>query len=152
MCDSSIQSLCVVPCPFLRMGASLGLPSDLACGLPWRGLWILLVPPIGTRYPLPLITTPIHVLLFLVLAEVNLFWASHQTHHSSEDYTLSTALRQSFSQRFTSMVSGSFSVCYSLHPSLPPSVRVPPSGAGSPSSSLLCTQAVKSPLSILDTH
>lgn len=35
--------------------------------------------------------------------EVNLFWASHQAHHSSEDYTLSTALRQSFSQRFTSM-------------------------------------------------
>ncbi|CAF0773778.1 unnamed protein product [Didymodactylos carnosus] len=26
--------------------------------------------------------------------EVNLFWATHQTHHSAEDYNLSTALRQ----------------------------------------------------------
>ncbi|CAI8054683.1 Alkylglycerol monooxygenase [Geodia barretti] len=38
--------------------------------------------------------------------EVNLFWAAHQTHHSSEDYTLSTALRQSTCQVFTSMVNG----------------------------------------------
>lgn len=34
--------------------------------------------------------------------EVNLFWAAHQVHHSSQDYTLSTALRQSMLQRFTS--------------------------------------------------
>ncbi|XP_002128466.2 alkylglycerol monooxygenase-like isoform X1 [Ciona intestinalis] len=27
--------------------------------------------------------------------EINIFWASHQTHHSSEDYNLTTALRQS---------------------------------------------------------
>lgn len=39
-----------------------------------------------------------------VIAEVNLFWAAHQAHHSSEDYTLSTALRQSAMQRFTSWV------------------------------------------------
>ena len=38
-------------------------------------------------------------------AEVNLFWAAHQVHHSSEDYTLSTALRQSAVQRFNSWVS-----------------------------------------------
>jgi len=38
--------------------------------------------------------------------EVNLFWAAHQVHHSSEDYTLSTALRQSAMQRFNSWVSG----------------------------------------------
>ena len=38
------------------------------------------------------------------LAEVNLFWAAHQAHHSSEDYTLSTALRQSAVQRFNSWV------------------------------------------------
>ena len=37
-------------------------------------------------------------------AEVNLFWAAHQVHHSSEDYTLSTALRQSALQRLTSWV------------------------------------------------
>lgn len=34
--------------------------------------------------------------------EVNLFWAGHQTHHSSEDYNLSTALRQSALQRYFS--------------------------------------------------
>lgn len=34
--------------------------------------------------------------------EVNLFWAAHQTHHSSEDYNLSTAFRQSIFQKYTS--------------------------------------------------
>ncbi|XP_064396839.1 alkylglycerol monooxygenase-like isoform X2 [Halichondria panicea] len=34
--------------------------------------------------------------------EINLFWAAHQVHHSSQDYTLSTALRQSVMQRFSS--------------------------------------------------
>ena len=37
-------------------------------------------------------------------SEVNLFWAAHQVHHSSEEYNLSTALRQSVLQRFTSFV------------------------------------------------
>ena len=37
--------------------------------------------------------------------EVNLFWAAHQVHHSSEDYAFPTALRQSALQRFTSWVS-----------------------------------------------
>ena len=46
----------------------------------------------------------IRTYLICVAAEVNLFWASHQTHHSSEDYTLSTALRQSATQRFSSAV------------------------------------------------
>jgi len=32
--------------------------------------------------------------------EVNLLWAAHQVHHSSEDYNLSTALRQSAFQTF----------------------------------------------------
>ncbi|KAL8591133.1 hypothetical protein ACOMHN_063757 [Nucella lapillus] len=36
--------------------------------------------------------------------EVNLMWAGHQTHHSSEDYNLSTALRQSALQRYFSWV------------------------------------------------
>ncbi|KAK4321826.1 hypothetical protein Pmani_007453 [Petrolisthes manimaculis] len=35
--------------------------------------------------------------------EVNLIWASHQVHHSSEDYNLSTALRQSMFQRYFSL-------------------------------------------------
>uniref|UniRef100_A0A7N9CPJ2 Alkylglycerol monooxygenase n=1 Tax=Macaca fascicularis TaxID=9541 RepID=A0A7N9CPJ2_MACFA len=36
--------------------------------------------------------------------EVNIMWAGHQTHHSSEDYNLSTALRQSVLQLYTSWV------------------------------------------------
>ncbi|XP_052254865.1 alkylglycerol monooxygenase-like isoform X2 [Dreissena polymorpha] len=36
--------------------------------------------------------------------EVNFMWAFHQTHHSSEDYNLSTALRQSALQMYTSWV------------------------------------------------
>ncbi|XP_065919992.1 alkylglycerol monooxygenase-like [Dysidea avara] len=34
--------------------------------------------------------------------EINFLWTSHQTHHSSEQYNLSTALRQSTTQHFTS--------------------------------------------------
>lgn len=34
--------------------------------------------------------------------EVNIMWAGHQTHHSSEDYNLTTALRQSFIQKYFS--------------------------------------------------
>jgi len=34
--------------------------------------------------------------------EVNIMWAGHQVHHSSEYYNLSTALRQSLLQQFTS--------------------------------------------------
>ncbi|KAK8730773.1 hypothetical protein OTU49_007923 [Cherax quadricarinatus] len=34
--------------------------------------------------------------------EINLVWASHQVHHSSEYYNLSTALRQSLCQRYFS--------------------------------------------------
>ncbi|XP_038300270.1 alkylglycerol monooxygenase isoform X12 [Canis lupus familiaris] len=36
------------------------------------------------------------------IKEVNIMWAGHQTHHSSEDYNLSTALRQSVLQIYTS--------------------------------------------------
>lgn len=36
--------------------------------------------------------------------EINLFWAAHQTHHSSEEYNLTTALRQSVFQPYTSWV------------------------------------------------
>ncbi|XP_052224659.1 alkylglycerol monooxygenase-like isoform X2 [Dreissena polymorpha] len=36
--------------------------------------------------------------------EVNLVWSGHQTHHSSEDYNLSTALRQSALQKYFSWV------------------------------------------------
>ncbi|XP_053119295.1 alkylglycerol monooxygenase [Hemicordylus capensis] len=36
--------------------------------------------------------------------EINLLWAAHQTHHSSEDYNLFTALRQSLLQKYTSWI------------------------------------------------
>ncbi|XP_043318694.1 alkylglycerol monooxygenase isoform X3 [Cervus elaphus] len=36
--------------------------------------------------------------------EVNIMWAGHQTHHSSEGYNLSTALRQSVLQIYTSWI------------------------------------------------
>ncbi|XP_033856854.1 alkylglycerol monooxygenase-like [Acipenser ruthenus] len=34
--------------------------------------------------------------------EVNIMWAAHQVHHSSEDYNLTTALRQSLTQQYAS--------------------------------------------------
>lgn len=36
--------------------------------------------------------------------EINIIWAAHQAHHSSEDYNLSTALRQSVLQPYTSWI------------------------------------------------
>lgn len=36
--------------------------------------------------------------------EINIFWASHSVHHSSEDYNLSTALRQSAFQVYISWI------------------------------------------------
>uniref|UniRef100_T1JG29 Alkylglycerol monooxygenase n=1 Tax=Strigamia maritima TaxID=126957 RepID=T1JG29_STRMM len=32
--------------------------------------------------------------------EINVFWAAHQVHHSSEDYNITTALRQSMIQKY----------------------------------------------------
>ncbi|XP_068791108.1 alkylglycerol monooxygenase isoform X2 [Struthio camelus] len=49
--------------------------------------------------------------------EVNLLWAAHQIHHSSEDYNLFTALRQSLLQRYTSWI---FNLPMALF--IPPSV------------------------------
>ena len=45
--------------------------------------------------------------LLIIALEVNIFWMAHQVHHSSEEYNLSTALRQSLLQRFTSWVCAS---------------------------------------------
>ncbi|XP_077866610.1 alkylglycerol monooxygenase-like [Saccoglossus kowalevskii] len=36
--------------------------------------------------------------------EVNFMWAAHQVHHSSEDYNLGTAIRQSIFQRHTAWI------------------------------------------------
>ncbi|KFO90389.1 Alkylglycerol monooxygenase, partial [Buceros rhinoceros silvestris] len=49
--------------------------------------------------------------------EVNILWAAHQVHHSSEDYNLFTALRQSILQKYTSWI---FNLPMALF--IPPSV------------------------------
>ncbi|XP_058969801.2 alkylglycerol monooxygenase-like [Pocillopora verrucosa] len=36
--------------------------------------------------------------------EINIMWAAHQVHHSSEDYNFTTALRQSVVQNYTSAI------------------------------------------------
>ena len=41
---------------------------------------------------------------FRAIHKINIFWAAHQVHHSSEDYNLSTALRQSMLQMFPSAI------------------------------------------------
>ena len=60
--------------------------------------------------PIPAVKVRVRVALLCIIlfclahAEVNLFWAAHQVHHSSEEYNLSTALRQSSTQGLTSWV------------------------------------------------
>lgn len=49
-------------------------------------------------------TSMVEFVCFLSLLEVNFMWAAHQVHHSSEYYNLSTALRQSVLQIYTSWV------------------------------------------------
>ena len=44
------------------------------------------------------------VVIIIVISEVNVLWAAHQVHHSSEDYNLTTALRQSAFQTFGAWV------------------------------------------------
>ena len=45
-----------------------------------------------------------HHAVVVLHTEVNLMWAGHQTHHSSEDYNLVTALRQSAVHRYVGWV------------------------------------------------
>jgi len=45
------------------------------------------------------------LVLIAWLTEVNLLWAAHQVHHSSDDYNFTTALRQSIFLKFFSWVS-----------------------------------------------
>jgi alkylglycerol monooxygenase len=42
------------------------------------------------------------LVLFFPYSEVNLFWSTHQAHHSAESYNLSTALRQGVLQNYFS--------------------------------------------------
>lgn len=57
--------------------------------------------------------------IFLLIVEVNFMWAAHQMHHSSEDYNLTTALRQSVLQSYSSWVCSNFfkfSFIYCIYP------------------------------------
>ncbi|CAG5117874.1 unnamed protein product, partial [Candidula unifasciata] len=49
--------------------------------------------------------------------ESNIIWASHQVHHSSEDYNLTTALRQSLMQKYYSMLLN-FPMAFFIPPSV----------------------------------
>ena len=51
------------------------------------------------------------VCILFLTTEVNIMWAAHQVHHSSEEYNYSTALRQSIFQRCSSWVSVSDLLC-----------------------------------------
>lgn len=62
--------------------------------LPWDSVWTYIVT--------FLFVDMMYYWFHRAAHEVNLFWAAHQTHHSSEDYNLSTALRQSIFQKYTS--------------------------------------------------
>ncbi|GFU23417.1 alkylglycerol monooxygenase [Nephila pilipes] len=55
--------------------------------LPWDSLWTWFIALIAADF--------LYYWTHRASHEINLIWAAHQVHHSSEDYTLSTALRQS---------------------------------------------------------
>ena len=50
--------------------------------------------------------------------ELNIGWAAHQVHHSSEDYNISTALRQSVMQRFFTSWFYLPAALFGIHPSI----------------------------------
>ena len=56
----------------------------------------------GSRYTTPNFVIIDEILNF-ICPEINLFWSQHQVHHSSEEYNLSTALRQAAFQGETTM-------------------------------------------------
>jgi len=64
--------------------------------LPWDNPWTWMLTFIGVDYGYYWVHRCGH--------EVNFMWASHSTHHSSEDYNLITALRQSVHHKFTNWI------------------------------------------------
>nr|XP_022314509.1 alkylglycerol monooxygenase-like isoform X2 [Crassostrea virginica] len=62
--------------------------------LPWDSAWTWLLGFLGVDFGYYWVHRCGH--------EVNIIWAAHQTHHSSEDYNLTTALRQSSLLRYIS--------------------------------------------------
>lgn len=65
------------------------------CDLPWDSTTTWVVGFIGMDF--------LYYWFHRAAHEINVLWAAHQTHHSSEDYNLSTALRQSAFQWIGSM-------------------------------------------------
>ncbi|KYO26742.1 alkylglycerol monooxygenase isoform X1 [Alligator mississippiensis] len=64
--------------------------------LPWDSPWTWYLTLLGVDFT--------YYWFHRLAHEVNILWATHQTHHSSEDYNLSTALRQSAVQKYISWV------------------------------------------------
>ncbi|OWF35691.1 Alkylglycerol monooxygenase [Mizuhopecten yessoensis] len=64
--------------------------------LPWDSPWTWLFGLIGVEFGYYWVHRTGH--------EMNIMWAGHQTHHSSEDYNLGTALRQSAVHRYFNWV------------------------------------------------
>ncbi|KAJ7985399.1 hypothetical protein DPEC_G00351650 [Dallia pectoralis] len=64
--------------------------------LPWDSAWTWWLAFLGVDFGYYWVHRLAH--------ELNLLWAAHQVHHSSEYYNLSTALRQSATQQFSSWV------------------------------------------------
>lgn len=64
--------------------------------LPWDSVWTWWLAFLGVDFCYYWVHRFAH--------EMNILWAAHQVHHSSEYYNLSTALRQSLTQQFSSWV------------------------------------------------
>ncbi|XP_064300576.1 alkylglycerol monooxygenase isoform X1 [Phalacrocorax carbo] len=77
--------------------------------LPWDSPWTWYLTLLGVDF--------VYYFFHRISHEVNILWAAHQVHHSSEDYNLFTALRQSFLQKYTSWI---FNLPMALF--IPPSV------------------------------
>ncbi|KAK5862125.1 hypothetical protein PBY51_017554 [Eleginops maclovinus] len=64
--------------------------------LPWDSAWTWWIAFLGVDF--------CYYWVHRLAHEVSIIWAAHQVHHSSEYYNLTTALRQSLTQQFTSWI------------------------------------------------
>ncbi|KAJ4930899.1 hypothetical protein JOQ06_025202 [Pogonophryne albipinna] len=64
--------------------------------LPWDSAWTWWIAFLGVDF--------CYYWVHRLAHEVSFIWAAHQVHHSSEYYNLTTALRQSLTQQFTSWI------------------------------------------------
>ncbi|CAB4063572.1 AGMO [Lepeophtheirus salmonis] len=67
-------------------------------GLPWDSVWTWLITMVAIDFCYYWVHRASH--------EVGFLWSAHQVHHSSEDYVLTTALRQSVFQEFGATILG----------------------------------------------